>query len=372
MTDRCPRFYYGLLVHRIRPTIKALSGLPRESFDDPTMLDIATSSDERKIVNHLRLASLGHPLLDDARKQIAQSKLSTHRSASSAAGRSIYEARQRDGAGWRGAFTRIDDCWWLVHVDRHDEFNSRVGESLKQGRSDQWMPNDLDWEVLDAENADAALEEWRIAVIHGFVEAIATAAANSGKPVVSQVPAKLDLPGERTTDKSIADLAVTVIHNTDLDVGTAEAHLEASFLQVELNVYPTANASDATDLQRELIGRCVPYLGVPQEELDTIYGRNGALKVSVLVTHSKLLQMSQDPDWAASFTAGRMAPGKLHYASKTTITTGYVTGSTVEAICGFKFVPTRDEYTAAGLPICRECEEGSPSDSIIVRWKDSL
>lgn len=178
-------------MHSIRPTRKALTALPRESFPDPAMYDVAMSGNEPRIVDELRLDALEHPVLADARKQIEQDKLSTHQTSSHAADRS----------SWRGAFTRLDTGWCLAHVERHDEFNSRAAAALTKARSNKWIPNGLDLDVLDAENADLALKQWQTAVLRAFVDAISSAAVSSGSPVTHPVPGKPDLPVEMRTER---------------------------------------------------------------------------------------------------------------------------------------------------------------------------
>lgn len=43
-----------------------------------------------------------------------------------------------------------------------------------------------------------------------------------------------------------------------------------------------------------------------------------------------------------------------HYAEKASVTEGYVMGTTVVALCGKLFIPSRDPEK---LPICIECKE---------------
>lgn len=352
----------------VRPTIKAIQGLPRESFIDPTMFDVASTHDEAKMLEQLRLFDLVHPLLVDASRQVATTKLSTHQSCTSAADRPVYEARQTDGAAWRGAFIRDGDNWWLVYSDKHDKFNSRAKKFLKRSRSAEWMPSDQDYDVLDAENGDLALRQWRTTILRTLVEAICEASTQTGTPSSRAVPGKPDLPDHPPTSP-IADIRATVFHNDDLVVDPTTAHTTDSILEVELSITDSRDREQADQLRNELVQVCIPYLGVAQEDLHSLFKKNGALSVTAMITHAKLLQLAQDPDTANPDAVQSMAPSRLHYASKTTITAGYITGSTVVAICGFTFVPTRDEYTAAELPICEECENASPSDPILMTWQ---
>lgn len=89
-----------------------------------------------------------------------------------------------------------------------------------------------------------------------------------------------------------------------------------------------------------------------------------------MVSQAKLIQLAQDPDFIGAQALTPAVPSKLHYAKKDALTAGYITGSTVRAVCGFTFVPTKDEYSADGLPICHECEAGSPSAEILSTWDE--
>jgi len=50
---------------------------------------------------------------------------------------------------------------------------------------------------------------------------------------------------------------------------------------------------------------------------------------------------------------GNDEPKVAHYAKKAEITEAYVYGSELDALCGVKFIPSRDPE---GLPVCPECQ----------------
>jgi hypothetical protein len=46
-----------------------------------------------------------------------------------------------------------------------------------------------------------------------------------------------------------------------------------------------------------------------------------------------------------------------HYAEKASVTEGYIMGTPVIALCGMKFVPSRDPLKLRVCPICKEIAE---------------
>lgn len=46
-------------------------------------------------------------------------------------------------------------------------------------------------------------------------------------------------------------------------------------------------------------------------------------------------------------------PSKAHIARADEVTAAYVMGTEITALCGYKWVPSRDP---AGLPVCPECK----------------
>lgn len=50
---------------------------------------------------------------------------------------------------------------------------------------------------------------------------------------------------------------------------------------------------------------------------------------------------------------GAGKPAKAHIARASDVTEAYVMGTEITALCGYKWVPTRDP---AGLPVCPDCK----------------
>lgn len=50
---------------------------------------------------------------------------------------------------------------------------------------------------------------------------------------------------------------------------------------------------------------------------------------------------------------GSGKPARAHIARADEVTEAYVTGNQITALCGYKWVPTRDP---AGLPVCPDCK----------------
>lgn len=111
-----------LSMRRVRPTLKVITQLPRESFRDRSVYDRVSQLKKRKretrtqILSELRLYRLRHALLDDANSYFDRGELpDVHRAATQARktkhgkAKPVYEVRDNSGAAWRGGVIRDDD-----------------------------------------------------------------------------------------------------------------------------------------------------------------------------------------------------------------------------------------------------------------------
>lgn len=64
--------------------------------------------------------------------------------------------------------------------------------------------------------------------------------------------------------------------------------------------------------------------------------------------------MPETLDKARTQTTGSSNGLVAHYAKKTDITRAHVHGTPVRALCGIKWIPTRD---GSKYPICMDCQE---------------
>jgi hypothetical protein len=82
----------------VRPTVKVLGMLPPDTFADAGEARLVS----RRQWDEVELDRLAHPLLEDARTQFASGVPDKHRGLSQSCKRTVYEVRDRTGAGWRG------------------------------------------------------------------------------------------------------------------------------------------------------------------------------------------------------------------------------------------------------------------------------
>ena len=131
-------------VLQVRPTLRALKLLPTDEpavAAERTVFDRAKSAPDvdtkRAILAEHRLWQLQYSLLNDVRTILEQEGMPDRHTPSKAAGRTVYEARGRTGAAWRGASVLEGDVLWLVYASPHDRFHSTAADFIKKGK---WLP----------------------------------------------------------------------------------------------------------------------------------------------------------------------------------------------------------------------------------------
>lgn len=331
-----------LVMREIRPTIRVLKNLPRETFDDPEPFDLVTNSD----FGRLNLYGIKHPLLADGRKRFSSGLPDQHKSASKAANSPIFEVRDREGAGWRGAvWLDPNGDPWLVYVEKHDKFHRCVKERIT---SSECQPKPAEYKLRDREEAAQQGSEWRKTVLQMFADGLCEA-------VRQQIAVSLDLPG-LTPGKNGPQVTVDVEHDAPQDLDTAHAHQGLSLVSAKIRI----NAAGSRIVEAAVIGTCLPFLQPDANRIEPAYGQNGTLTLYAEVSHSKLIQLlsgaTTDQDLHHD---GPERPDCLHYVGIPFLIEGYVKGLAVRGVCGAWFVPTRDDR--AELPICPECETDLPA-----------
>ena len=328
-----------IVVREVRPTIKALKMLERSAFEDPTPLDLVRRQDWKNV----RLFGIQCPLLADARKRFAGGLPDQHRVATRRVKRPVYEVRDRDGAGWRGAVVLdADGDPWLVYAAKHNAFHRRVADYLA---STDYLPSAAEYSLRAREEDDVARDVWRIGVVTDLLTAVATA-TRTGKPAV------LHIIGP--TDGDSADIGVELEH--DEPSGTIDqTHLSSSWATITLHVI----TSGRQQFESVLLNACLPALQPDPTAYEAAYTQRGGLTILVPVTQAKLVQILSEPELSEPpRVAVAQAPEHLHYVDSAYHAEGLVTGKAVRGVCGVWFVTTRDE--SADLPVCPRCEQQLP------------
>ncbi len=326
-------------MREVRPTIKVIRTLPRESFADPTAWEQIKNKDWAD----LRLYGLEQPLLIDARRRFDTQSADIHQESTKAAGRRVYEVRDRSGAGWRGAVIVDDDGDpWLVYVDRHDAFHSSAAAYFK---SRGFLPTPAEYKIRDREEAESAFRRWQGGLLRQLTDAIVRA-TNFDRKI------RITINGHRTTDH--VTFEVSVDHDPPA-VSAAEAHQSSSLVTVILKV--RAVVGDA--FRQEVLHTALPFLQPDASQYESAYGRDGSMTHLITLTHARLIQFAANiADGQPVVAQEAFAPTHLHYVGIEYLVEGFITGSPVRGVCGTWFVPTRDD--TADLPVCVRCDDEMP------------
>lgn len=326
-------------VREVRPTIKVIKTLPRETFADPTVWEQIRNRDWADLC----LYGLEQPLLTDARRRFDTQSADIHQQSTKAAGRRVYEVRDRTGAGWRGAIVVDDDGDpWLVHVDRHDAFHSSAPAYFK---SSQYLPGPAEYKIRDREEAERAFRRWQAGLLRQLTDALVRA-TNFDRMI------RITIDGHRTTDH--ATFEVSVDHDPPVDA-LADAHHSSSLVTVILKVRTVAG--DA--FRQEVLHTALPFLQPDPSQYESVYGRDGSMTHLITLTHARLIQFSANiASGEPALPEEALAPTHLHYVGIEYLVEGFITGSPVRGVCGTWFVPTRDD--TADLPVCSRCDDEMP------------
>lgn len=330
-------------MREIRPTIKVLKMLPRETFGDPTPLDHILGKDFER----LDLSQVDHPLLEDGRRRFsAGGAPGRHVQASQTWGRPVFEVRDHTGPGWRGAVI-LDDQEsdpWLVWAERHDRFHDRVAEM----DPNYLLPTPGEYKLRLREEAAAREPRWRRDVLEAFITTLRSA-------IQTGEPSRATLPG--TSEGATATLCVETAHDEPSDE-VAEAHHASSVVEVSLRI--DCHGEGWQSFQQALIRTCLPLLEPDHSRLVPAYGRDGSLIIHVDITQAQVIQLLADPPpYVAGEPVNVRAPSELHYVGTGYLLDGLVNGGPVRAVCGVWFVASRSD--SSGLPVCQRCEDERPA-----------
>lgn len=339
MTTSPPARPDGAPMREVRPTIRALKSLPRETYDDPTPLDIIGRSD----YDNLDLYGVDHPLLVDARKRFGTGLPDRHQAATRAHKEPVYEVRDRDGAGWRGAVV-LDDNGdpWLVWVERHNQFHKKVMDI----DLDKHRPAGFEYTIRDREEAAATKPAWQRSVLEAFVGALR-------ESVQSGDAARATVAG--FVPNSTATLEVEAVHGPPSTTASG-AHAGQSLMTVTLKIV----GDGYSDFKTALLSVCLPFLEPDPSRIEPAYGSDGSFNVCIDITHAQIIQLLSDPPpYEDNIPVDVSQPDRLHYVGVEYLLDGYVHGHPLRGVCGVWFVASRTE--ACGLPVCERCEEEKPA-----------
>lgn len=343
-----------------RPTYRVLKGLPPESFADERQ-----RSNIRLFVHDptraVRLYDLDQPLLNDARSYFPDRTPDRHTEASRAAQQPVYEVRDRDGAGWRGAIiTDSKGDPWLIYADRHDHFHAHVSAAVSATVSqttnsapiDSKRPTRVDYKIRDREERLIFELIWRGELINRVIAGIAEALKGS-EPTPVELPAA---PGQTMK----ASLTINFEDHEPPHATSDQLQLEhsSSLATIELKCFgPSQKAIDAA------LQEILPFIQTEACPPDAHYDLSGNMIVWLTVTHAKLAQItaaSELADPQSGLPSANPSPlTHLHYVSHDHLTEAIIEGRPQRGICGLWFVPTQDE--GCNLPVCPDCEQQLPT-----------
>lgn len=260
----------------------------------------------------------------------------------------MFEVRDRDGAGWRGAVVLDEgNDPWLVYVDKHDRFHQRVASVAW----DERMPTAAEYKLRAREEAALAAAEWKATLLRAFIDGLCEA-TRRGVAVHVQVPGL-------ASDES-AEITIEIEHDEPA-AGASDAHHSASLMTARLRLVAKGRA----EFEQAILQVCLPFIQPDPARMEPVYGKAGDLVLYVEVSQAKIVQLlSGVVEEHQLADAVPQEPTCLHYVGVQYLVDGYVNGHPVRGVCGAWFVPTRDDGT--DLPICARCEEEHPAAEAVL------
>lgn len=331
-------------MREVRPTIKVLKSLPRETFGDGHVLDLI----KNRAYGSLELYGVDHPLLADARKRFADGLPDRHNEASKAYGKPVFEVRDHGvGPGWRGAVVLdADGDPWLVWADRHDAFHARVATISFE----DMLPTPVEYKLRDREEAAFRTLAWRQDVLTQFIEALQECVRSGAERTVS-------LPGVEAGPG--AELTLAIEHDPVLEV--AQAQDGSSLLSVVLRL----SKRTPEEIRIAVQSVCLPFLEPDMSKVEPYFGKDGTFNAYVSLTHAQLIQLLADaPTYDETAPETAASPTHLHYVATAFMAAAFVNGDPLRGVCGAWFIPSRGDEAA--LPICPECEAEMPAAQLVL------
>lgn len=344
---------------QVRPTLKVIKRLPRDSFTDPSVYDqvaklkSASKEAREQILSGLRLYNLKQTLLDDARSYFEKGSLpDVHKDSTNAMrdknGKKgvVYEVRERTGAAWRGGVICDDNGDpWLAHADAHDKFHSSASDAFSD-KSRYW-PTEIDYKIKKLEDESVKQDENNIACLTGMVEALDQAV----RAMPNEHSAVINIP-----DGASFNISFTVEPGQAAE-DVSSAHEEYGDIDVTMEIDVSNQA-----LREQVIRLYLPFLQPDPEMREQVYGKDHSkMFFSIIMSQAqlaKILVTSSTGD--APRPATIPGPTAQHYFDQKKLTRAVVLGEPLRSLCGAWVVPTKEGETAAHLPICEKCESIEP------------
>lgn len=340
----------------VRPTIRVVKILKKGSklpsaavsvYESASQIDDPEAKFDK--LREMDLDNLDVALLGVARHQFAAEKLDTHKSMSREAECPVYEIRDRESPAWRGAVIRVegDKDAWMVHADRHDEFNGRGSAIIRAMKKEGTLgPSQVDRKLRDAQRGAQQDRIAQTQILQALLIAMQKSAESGAEAVVA-------LPSIAALAKSQLRVQVRAVSN-DWDPDDAHGHLE------DLSVTMSMPKVDGANARAWLLRTCVPFIQPDTSMQEAHYNKEG-LSVLLIVTRGRLMQLLATDDSDLPTAAHTPPPPEhLHYTGRVGLAKAYVEGNAVRAVCGEWWIPIGDESTHADLPVCDECEAEKP------------
>jgi len=314
-----------------------LKSLPRGTFEDTTPLDLIANG----AWDRVKLYTVQHPLLDDARYRFKTGFPDRHVSASRTYGEAVYEVRERGGAAWRGLVVMdAEGDPWLVWAERHDQFAKHAGSV----QIPKLLPTAVEYKLRDREEAAQRAGQWRKDVLTAFVRALRDSIRTGETQSVT-------IPGLREGESAVIE--VEAIHDEPAPA-VDQAHTGQSVMCVSLKI----RGKGWNDFEAALVNVCLPFLEPDHTKVQPVMGKDG-LTAMVDITHAQIVQLIADPPTYDAERPAQVAPrDRLHYVGSQHLLESFVDGTPVRGVCGIWFVASHGEE--CGLPICSQCEAEQP------------
>lgn len=344
----------------VRPTLRVIKDLPSTPSVTASQNVIARAktavdrATREAVLGELRFEALECNLISDANRILETGANDRHEASTAAYGETVYEARDHEGAGYRGAVIVYDKTDpWLVHADRHDHFHASAAKKLRrtvpEQRTNAEMPFDpsvLDEFVRKVEDERVRTHVMQRKVISDLVDGLRLAHAE-GRPVTLRTP---EDPKVKGPVKSV-QYTLTIEHDEPAET-TDLANVSTCAVTLLIS-------RDGPYSMVSMLIQCGAVFVQPDSNYRRAMEMESALELELTVTHAKLSQLLTDANVDDSEIPPTVSPPThLHRARKDLLVDGQVLGAAVPSLCGTWFVQSKDE--TAELPLCESCEAQRP------------
>lgn len=353
-------------MRQVRPTLKVIKQLPRDSFVNPSEVDKVSSlgnasrEAREQILSSLRLYRVQHPLLTDARSYFDAGSLpDLHRAATNERSRSsggatlpVYEVRSRTGAAWRGGVIK-DDAGdpWLAYANKHDEFHSSA--ALIFAEKSRYWPTSIDFKIRELEEEEAKRESEEISCLISMINALSHAVTHSPEQQTVTITLEEYEPFELSFEVNLAEPAASI----------STAHESVS----DVSVWMEIDVKDF-ELRDRMLRLYLPFLQPDPDLRQHVYGPDRTtMIIDLMMTQAQLAQVLVTSTTGDAPQPQDIAePNAQHFFEKRKLAAAFVYGEALKALCGVWIVPTKEGEIAEHLPVCAECERVEPVAQLLL------